>query len=1781
MSRSRTLVLSEEVRAFLRESVQKLAEMTGVSCSVIDSEGGFLAEQTHPSRLCRQYIHPRHLERCQSCDAAHCHEAKGPLDYRCWAGLIIDVVAPVRVNGRLVAGAYAGQFLDHEPTDEEIAQLAAVIHAPLTDDLVAAVRELRVVNTQWLERLKTGLLLFANGLEQGLAAQLKAERLHALQEAVAAVSQMRDLGGLLAEMVERAQEVVGSDVAGLWMVDEATGEVIPEIAPAADARSDGHTVAARCCSWVHDTGRALRLDDVHGSRLPWADVSSALDHQGLHSVLAVPLLQSGKVLGVLLAADGEVAAFGAEDEELLSLFAAQAAHAMANARLLDGEQHRILRDTLASMRAATPDLGQFLDDAVVYIAGAMSSVSCQYWSLQAGDPARLILGAAHGPYSGLSGTACFALGQGIVGYVGATRRTVRARVACQHPAWSGDWDKEAYGAEAGGQRAILCAPVMRGERLHGLLGLSLAAPTLARTQPWYTYSDEKGLRLAADFLAEVLDAEEAQRGQQRLSAIGQAAKQLARTEDLRLRLQWHLRQACQALTVERAAIWLRSHDGKVLRVHDATGMPEPLTPGPDCPWGQGLVGQVALSGDALVLDDADQTARQSAATVRVDDLRPGVPFMALPLQVGSATIGVLTFSQRMAATGALPTPFTAAERQLAVIAAQQVAVAVHAARQVEATDAVLAKMHNAGIDLSKALTRDEMLRVATRVMSDVLGSENALLYLWDRQKRQFVLRSTYKGPEELIGVAVYDANEGLTGTVGQSGLAIHGAIDEIRRRPHHLGKYEEATQACLESEAVEHVMLVPLVRRQGEADTALGSTDEEPEATGPRAVGVLALHNRYDSAGQQLPFTDEDERVGEILGQHIGVMVENSELFEASTALELNGILRSSDDFGERRERLQRAVAQKALALPGVERSSVRLVDGDELYFAAWQGQGWTPERTKKRYRIGRDGIGGVVASTKEPWRLDDVRSCESHFTLFDDVRGHVSAPILSAGQVRGVISVDSSVVGAFTSEHQWLVERLADAAALAMENLDLFATGALGRIEQCLYSASETREVLAEVVREAARLVGTLACSVFLWDRRRKRFVLEATTGSHELSLGEHAEYKRGQGLTGWVGRYGRALRVRDACDEAELARVPLKRGERAPTHAGVVVEMNAIAQPPFLAQPVCCEGQVVGVLRVVDTGSHRFFTPQDEQLLAKVADLISEAFEREQGRQDLAERLKGTEALLAADAAIDRLNDEQLVLEQLLRQAVRLTGCRAAQIRLLGRNQDDLVLRARFGGRPDQPRVVDTASRHFNCDVISTGEPILVPDAWRHYDWGYLSDPYGVPPCEHYGDYRTIYMVPLLSPGKKVLGILYALKRGVDSLTDSEQWTLRGLARRASRSIRQIRALAEARRRADDWRSIHDATMAMAGAGTPTEQLREVLAPAIRIANADRGLVAELDLAGGLLRPVASSCAPCAFDLSSAFAAALVRKGRATILNGQDASACWPGALSLLGVRLEQAGRLLGVLVLGNETEHAFSNSTVRRLQPVLFSAAGVLQLAAAARAEAATEAYQYAASRTGHRITNPLCFIKTNLATLRDTLPPAVGGWDREKALQRIDRCLNHADRAIEGVNAVQQLFRLVQPQPARVDLVEAVRAAVAEAGADGEDYRLDVTGDAGAWALIDPRLLADAIVELIANAYRAMPAGGSVTLSVCGAGEARPRRTDDITGAHWLLTVSDTGPGVPDDAKERIFQPYYTKRAGGTGMGLAVVRKICTVMGCEVWEDGCYGEGARFRIRIPAA
>jgi two-component system sensor histidine kinase HydH len=192
--------------------------------------------------------------------------------------------------------------------------------------------------------------------------------------------------------------------------------------------------------------------------------------------------------------------------------------------------------------------------------------------------------------------------------------------------------------------------------------------------------------------------------------------------------------------------------------------------------------------------------------------------------------------------------------------------------------------------------------------------------------------------------------------------------------------------------------------------------------------------------------------------------------------------------------------------------------------------------------------------------------------------------------------------------------------------------------------------------------------------------------------------------------------------------------------------------------------------------------------------------------------------------------------------------------------------------------------------------------------------------------------------------------------------------------------------------------------------------------------------------------------------------------------------------------------------------------------------------------------------HEIKNPLASLKGNAQLLASMLPSG------EKPRTKAERVVDEAVRLEKLTNDLLKFVRTGELRRAPTDPAALVReAAESIAG----EVVVDTGAAPGVWSL-DPGRMREVIVNLVDNAVAAGPP---------------VRATVRASAGRLVIEVADRGPGVTEEDRERIFEPFFTGKTQGTGLGLAVVRRVIEQHGGTIAVLANPGGGALFRAEIP--
>ena len=222
----------------------------------------------------------------------------------------------------------------------------------------------------------------------------------------------------------------------------------------------------------------------------------------------------------------------------------------------------------------------------------------------------------------------------------------------------------------------------------------------------------------------------------------------------------------------------------------------------------------------------------------------------------------------------------------------------------------------------------------------------------------------------------------------------------------------------------------------------------------------------------------------------------------------------------------------------------------------------------------------------------------------------------------------------------------------------------------------------------------------------------------------------------------------------------------------------------------------------------------------------------------------------------------------------------------------------------------------------------------------------------------------------------------------------------------------------------------------------------------------------------------------------------------------------------------------------------------------------------------AWREMARQVAHEIKNPLTPIQLSASLLRRAHEEQSPEF--EAILERTTDVIDRQVRNMRDIAKDFYRFAGEHRAPVPVDAAEVLREVfdlnAAWAETEGIDLVLEPLVQDAPPAIVeaDPDELRRALVNLVSNAIEAMEDGGAIRGSVA------------VAAGRVVITVTDTGKGIPDEVLERLFEPYFTTRSSGTGLGLAIVRRIIEDRGGEVSLEnvrGDEGAGAVARISLP--
>jgi signal transduction histidine kinase len=221
----------------------------------------------------------------------------------------------------------------------------------------------------------------------------------------------------------------------------------------------------------------------------------------------------------------------------------------------------------------------------------------------------------------------------------------------------------------------------------------------------------------------------------------------------------------------------------------------------------------------------------------------------------------------------------------------------------------------------------------------------------------------------------------------------------------------------------------------------------------------------------------------------------------------------------------------------------------------------------------------------------------------------------------------------------------------------------------------------------------------------------------------------------------------------------------------------------------------------------------------------------------------------------------------------------------------------------------------------------------------------------------------------------------------------------------------------------------------------------------------------------------------------------------------------------------------------------------------------------------------SGVGHEVKNPINAIVVHLELLRSKLTDPDAPAKRH--LDIIEAEIRRLDRVVQ---TLVDFSRPVELQLREQDVRSIVTDVLTLSAAELSTHNVKLISRMPAEPLIanvDADLLKQAAINVLQNGAQAMPEGGRLEVILEEDRTSTANANGTPSGRSAVLRISDQGPGIPEDIRAKIFDLYFTTKADGSGIGLAMTYRILQLHHGSVDVQSKLGEGTEFRLKIPLA
>ncbi len=211
---------------------------------------------------------------------------------------------------------------------------------------------------------------------------------------------------------------------------------------------------------------------------------------------------------------------------------------------------------------------------------------------------------------------------------------------------------------------------------------------------------------------------------------------------------------------------------------------------------------------------------------------------------------------------------------------------------------------------------------------------------------------------------------------------------------------------------------------------------------------------------------------------------------------------------------------------------------------------------------------------------------------------------------------------------------------------------------------------------------------------------------------------------------------------------------------------------------------------------------------------------------------------------------------------------------------------------------------------------------------------------------------------------------------------------------------------------------------------------------------------------------------------------------------------------------------------------------------------------------------AGMVGHDIRNPLQAITSDVYLVKSDLVSMPEGEEKKSMQESLDEIEKNVYYINKIVADLQDFARPITPVTKETNLQKLIDELLAKNGVPKKvKVQVKVQKETST-IMADSDILKRILGNLVTNAVQAMPEGGKLTIQAS-------RKADEA-----IIAVQDTGVGIPEDVKSKLFTPLFTTKSKGQGFGLAVVKRMTEALGGTVTFESQIDKGTKFTVKLPA-